>query len=318
MFDQTTLITNYKIMKDASLITAENDEGSQYTASDIKAANEKKDIAILQLSTPAIMMPLDYSVDPLRQEERITVIGSPDGLRNTASFGKISTVFTEDDVNWIQTTVPVSAGNSGDPLFNEAGKVIGITSTIRPDSQNNHFAINISEAAELFDSWDQSLTPLGQKSTETAVPLNPEDYVGNQIWDFTIKTTSGSEFTLSEALKTHELVLVNLWATWCPPCRAEFPFLEEAWGQYKDKVCVVALSVEAKDTMDIISKFAEQYGLTFLIGRDETNLFGRLGGMYIPTTLIVGADRKILSVEVGGKPSVSAFTEWFDRYLAKK
>ena len=146
----------------------------------------------------------------------------------------------------------------------------------------------------------------------------PEDYVGKALDDFTVPLTDGTEFILAEALKTHELVLINLWATWCPPCRAEFPFLEEAWGQYKDKVCVVALSVEAKDTMDVISKFAEQYGLTFLLGRDETNLFGRLGGMYIPTTLIVGADRKVLSVEVGGKPSVSAFTEWFDRCLTKE
>ena len=90
-----------------------------------------------------------------------------------------------------------------------------------------------------------------------------EDYVGKALDDFTVPLTDGTEFILSEALKTHELVLINLWATWCPPCRAEFPFLEEAWGQYKDKVCVVALSVEAKDTMDVISKFAEQYGLTF-------------------------------------------------------
>lgn len=148
-----------------------------------------------------------------------------------------------------------------------------------------------------------------------AAQAAPEDFIGTALEDFTVATTDGSEFTLSEALEDHELVLVNLWATWCPPCRAEFPYLEEAWKAYQDRVAVIAMTVEANDTMAVISKFAETFGLTFHIARDEANLFGKLGGMYIPTTLIVGADRKILAVEVGGKPSVSAFTEWFDQYL---
>ena len=64
--------------------------------------------------------------------------------------------------------------------------------------------------------------------------------------DFTVKTIEGKTFTLSESLKDHDLVLINLWATWCPPCKAEFPFLQEAWSRNKDRVAVIALSVEPK------------------------------------------------------------------------
>ena len=317
MFDQTTLVTSYQMIKDASLITAENDEGSRYTASDIKAADEKKDIAILQLTAPADVTPLDYSADPLRQGERVTAIGCPDGLKNTSASGIVSSVFTEDNVRLFQTDIPVPAGGSGWALLNEAGKVIGMAGADRTGGQKTITAVSIAEAAELFDSWDQSVTPLGPKETQIDANLAPEDYVGRTMWDFTVQTAGGGEFTLSESLKTHELAVVNLWATWCPPCRAEFPFLEQAWEQYRDRVDVIALTVEPRDTLDVVARFAEEYGMKFSVGRDEANLFGKLGGMYIPTTLLIGADRKILAVEIGGKPSAEAFTQWFDRYLAK-
>ena len=78
-------------------------------------------------------------------------------------MGNVSAVFTEDNVDWIQTTAPISHGSSGGALFNEAGKVIGITSAFRTDGQNLNFAINISEVVKLYQSWDQTVTPLGQQ-----------------------------------------------------------------------------------------------------------------------------------------------------------
>ncbi len=144
----------------------------------------------------------------------------------------------------------------------------------------------------------------------------PEDWKGRTLPDFSAKTISGDTFTLSESLRTHDLVLINLWATWCGPCRNEFPYLEAAWEQYGSRVDVIALSVETSDTFDVLRRFANEYGLKFAVGRDETNIFGMIGGTGIPTTLIVDRDMRIVAVEVGSKSSVNEFTSLFDRLLS--
>ena len=143
----------------------------------------------------------------------------------------------------------------------------------------------------------------------------PEAYYGKTLPDFTVKTIDGDGFTLSESLKDHDLVLINFWATWCGPCRMEFPFLEEAWQQYADRVDVIALTVENNDTVQKLRNFAKQNGLSFAIGRDENGIFSRMRGDAIPTTLVVDRDGKIVYVDVGAKVSVKEFTDLFDSLL---
>ena len=143
----------------------------------------------------------------------------------------------------------------------------------------------------------------------------PADWHGQTIPDFSVRTIDGGTFTLSESLRTHDLVMINLWATWCGPCRSEFPYLETAWERYGSRVDVIALSIESTDTLDVLRNFASQYGLRFAIGRDEANLFGLLNGNAIPTSLIVDGQRRIVWAEVGSQPSVEAFTAIFDSLL---
>ena len=141
---------------------------------------------------------------------------------------------------------------------------------------------------------------------------SPEDMYGQTMPDFSAETIDGRTFSLSESLETHDLVLINFWATWCGPCCMEFPFLETAWEQYSDRVDVIALSVEYYDTFDVLKNFAEEYGLNFAIGRDEDNLFGNMSGNAIPTTLIVDKNRCVVAVEIGSQPSAEAFVNLFE------
>ena len=143
----------------------------------------------------------------------------------------------------------------------------------------------------------------------------PEDMKGQILADYSVTTIDGSTFTLSESLKSHDLVLINFWATWCGPCCMEFPYLEEAWEKYGDSVDVIALSVEETDSFETLRAFASEYGLNFSIGRDDLNLFGNMYGYAIPTTLIVDKDRRVVSVEIGAQCSVEGFTNLFDSLL---
>ena len=140
--------------------------------------------------------------------------------------------------------------------------------------------------------------------------------LGKPFPDFTVTDTEGNTFTLSEALKDHEAVLINFWATWCGPCCMEFPYLQEAWEKYADRVDVIAMSIERTDTERYLQNFAKKKGLTFSIGRDENNLLDKMHGDAIPTTLLVDRTGKVVSVDVGAKMSVEEFTELFDSLLA--
>ena len=141
------------------------------------------------------------------------------------------------------------------------------------------------------------------------------DHLGETLPDFTVSTIDGGSFTLSEVLKEKEMVLINLWASWCGPCEMEFPYLEEAYELYKDQVEVIALSVEENDTDDVLTAYVAEHGMTFPVGNDATV---GLGPIYatagIPTTLVVDRFGTVCFIEIGSQPSTGAFTSLFEYF----
>lgn len=113
-------------------------------------------------------------------------------------------------------------------------------------------------------------------------------FLGKPFPDFTVTDTDGNSFTLSEALKDHEVVLINFWATWCGPCRKEFPFLNEAYEKYRDRVAFIALSTEPKDTLEQIAEYRRENGLSIPMGRDEgKKLYESVDWSGLPVTVVV-------------------------------
>ena len=162
----------------------------------------------------------------------------------------------------------------------------------------------------LVPSLVYALTP----TTEQALA----ERMGKTMPDFTIDTVNGEPFCLSEELEEHELVLLNFWATWCPPCAREFPYMEEAYSQYSDRVSILALSIDPNDTDEMIRNYAEKYDLTFAVGSDrKPNIASNFITGSIPTTVVIDRFGNIALVEVGAKSDAADFTALFDYFLSE-
>lgn len=141
--------------------------------------------------------------------------------------------------------------------------------------------------------------------------------LGDKLADFSFTTFDGNEYTLSEVLKEKDMVLLNLWATWCGPCEMEFPYMEQAYEQYQDSVEIFALSVEPQDTDDVLADYVDSHGMTFPVGRDEAGLGDIFVTEGIPTSIVIDRFGVICAMEVGSQASAEAFTMLFDEFVGE-
>ena len=114
-------------------------------------------------------------------------------------------------------------------------------------------------------------------------------FLGKPFVDFSFTDTDGNEFSLSEALKDHEAVFINLWTSWCGPCRREFPYINLAYKEFGDKIAFVGLTVEPEDTMEKVAWVKTTQGMEYPVGQEEgTGILEHIGGRQgNPTTIIV-------------------------------
>jgi len=115
--------------------------------------------------------------------------------------------------------------------------------------------------------------------------------------DFTLPLFSGGNINLSSL--RGKPVVINFWASWCPPCREEAPILEEVWRRYDDKG-VTIIGVDIQDTEADARAYIEEFGITYPNGPD---IGGKItidyGVSGIPVTFFVNREGLIVSRWVG-------------------
>jgi thiol-disulfide isomerase/thioredoxin len=134
---------------------------------------------------------------------------------------------------------------------------------------------------------------------------------GTQLPDITLRNANGDVVQLAD-YKGGPLV-INLWATWCPPCRREMPVLERAQHQRPD---VTFLFVNQAESMQSVSTFLATQGLTLdNVLFDASGRLGQaVGSMALPTTLFYQADGRLINSHLGelSQASLARAMEPFD------
>lgn len=141
-----------------------------------------------------------------------------------------------------------------------------------------------------------SRDPAGAAAVADAPPTLPQK--GFVAPDFELEALDGRTVVLSE-LRGH-VVLINFWATWCPPCRAEMPAIQQVYEQYRGQGFeVLAVNLQEQDAQ--MSAFVEERGLLFPVLPDRD---GSISNVYrvtsIPTTFFVDRSGVIQEIIVGG------------------
>jgi len=130
--------------------------------------------------------------------------------------------------------------------------------------------------------------------------------------DFEITTTRGEQFRLSDNIGKKTIVL-NFFATWCGPCRAEMPELNRYFDEHKSQPFIL-LGIDAEERDQRVDAFLKDLKVDFPAGVDDGPIRQKYGVQSFPTTLVIGVDGKVQLYETGALANANVA---FDSLLQK-
>ena len=138
----------------------------------------------------------------------------------------------------------------------------------------------------------------GTLTDNGAINLEPAPIAGHPAPDFELAGVDGETIRLSDF--KGQPVIVNFWATWCGPCRAEFPEFQQAAVDNADRLIIIGVNNTTADQPDLIPGFLDEFGITFPIVLDEkgetVKAYRILG---LPTTIFIDSNGVINEIFTG-------------------
>jgi S1-C subfamily serine protease len=172
--DRDTLITNVHVVQQDGYVTLRRMDGSSVTAR-VQTRAPNFDIAVLKIAQPSpsqAFLPMG-STAALKPGQEVIVIGSALGtLQNSVSRGIVSGLRNSGGVTLVQSDAAANPGNSGGPMLDRSGRVVGILTAGYRGQQGLNFAVAIDHARDILDGRETSLGS-GQTGLANIQPMNP-------------------------------------------------------------------------------------------------------------------------------------------------
>lgn len=186
------------------------------------------------------------------------------------------------------------------------------------------YAVTVSGAPKGYEvAQSYAFNGTAANITLTSSVIKGESMSGAQLnlgdiaYDFSVTTPDGTTVTLSEELQTKEVVVLNFWYNGCSACEYEFPYMEEAYQMYKDKVSIIA--VDPLYDNNSTEGYQESRGLTFTMASVQntwTSAFNVNGANVdgYPTTIVIDRYGRICMIEEGALTALRYWTSIFDHF----
>lgn len=167
---------------------------------------------------------------------------------------------------------------------------------------NNHLITLSIAVLILAAGWTIISAP---DSSETTGGLTPAPREGFLAPDFSLSTLTGETIQLREL--SDKVVILNLWATWCPPCRAEMPALQQVAEDYAERdLVVLAINMTTQDNLNDVKAFVQDFQITTPVLLDvDGSVSDKYQARALPTTFFIGQGNIINKVVIGGPLSES-------------
>ena len=165
-----SIMTNYHVIEGANSAEVEFENGDKAAVIGFTTIDTERDIAIIRIEKdPATLHGVRVANTLPEKGEKVAAFGAPRGLSFTASDGIISAIRTTPEFNarekgiYLQTTTPISPGNSGGPLVNMFGEIVGVNS-FKMEGENLNFAVSATDIRDVIANRGTEVTPISPTS----------------------------------------------------------------------------------------------------------------------------------------------------------